>query len=670
MDAMNPLESACSHLRRVIQSSVDMESSLLKMDKRFGALEESLGTVSKRVAPLQSLAIARKALETRLNRAVSPAMALLDSFKLCESLQAKLLQLASALSTKKKTKNEKRLKILAEYVKSVKELSRAIRMISEQGEAGIQKLQEVVEFLSRTKAADQYRTHRLRETLVTLKALYETEVDGMKYDGLLDEALLILQDEFEGILEGLRHPELGEMMEPYELGTEVEIQVSRDIAHTLAANDCLDICIDIFVKARYRRAARALMSLNPDYLKTYSPEEIDEMDWENLETAITLWMRHFEVAVRAVFVSEKRLCHDILSGAMEGMIWGECFLKIADKIMAVFFRFGEGAARSNKEPHKLFKLLDMFDSLQKLRPHFSDIFEEGDDICSRYRELEKLLIHASSKAFWEFGLQIEASADALNPPPQNGSVPKLVRYAINYLKHLTTDTYRQPMTKVLQTEQIWKIGGLVSKPNQDQDVLQDAISNVLAALQRYIELNKTRYRDSILPHIFAMNSYWYIYMRSRNAELGKLLGELWMKKTFKVVAEESAYMYQKQAWGPLVQLLGKEAPARGKMEAFMKMFKEVLRAHKTSYSIPDFDLREQIREATLKFIVPAYAEFVESHSTVLQSRSYMSPEAVQESIRRIFDACEGNERVTARSGYLVEGNAGVSGEGSSRMKTV
>ena len=83
------------------------------------------------------------------------------------------------------------------------------------------------------------------------------------------------------------------------------------------------------------------------------------------------------------------------------LVWLECFVQIADKIMAVFFRFGEGVARSNKEPHKLFKLLEMFDSLEKLKVEFSEIFEgeSGADICIRFRELQKLLVHASRKVF-------------------------------------------------------------------------------------------------------------------------------------------------------------------------------------------------------------------------------------------------------------------------------
>ena len=131
------------------------------------------------------------------------------------------------------------------------------------------------------------------------------------------------------------------------------------------------------------------------------------------------------------------------------LVWLECFVKIVDKIMAVLFRFGEGVARSNKEPHKLFKLLEMFDSLENMKVKFSEIFEgeSGADICVRFKELEKLLVHASSKVFWEFGLQIEGTSDSFLPP-QDGSVPKLVRYAINYLKYLATETYSAPMAKV------------------------------------------------------------------------------------------------------------------------------------------------------------------------------------------------------------------------------
>ncbi|XP_002510086.2 exocyst complex component EXO70I [Ricinus communis] len=695
--SLSKLESACSGLISVLQAAIKMEDSLEKMDKRFALIDERLSTTSKRVAPLHSLAVAAKALETRINRAVSSALVLLDTFRTSQSLQTKILEVSSKLSAGEKPK--KRLKLLLKYVDCVDKLNAAINTISQDGEPVIQKLQEVVEFLSRTKATDQYRARRLRETLVTLKSLYETEVDAMKFDGLLDEALLILQDQYEGILQQLNHRNIGESVGDDEddddgkadnshLGSGMEIVILRRISETLASNDCLDICIDIFVKVRYRRAAKTLMRLNPDYLRTYNPEEIDEMEWENLETAITFWIQHFELAVRIVFLSEKKLSNQILGGIMDGVVWLECFVKIADKIMAVFFRFGEGVARSNKEPQKLFKLLDMFDSLEKLKKEFSEIFEgeAGAGICTRFRELEKLLVHASTKVFWEFGLQIEGNSDGL-PPPQDGSVPKLVRYAINYLKYLATKSYSAPMAKVLRTEQIWKAGNL-SKPETDENLLNDAITNIMEALKRNVESKRSRYTDKVLPHVFAMNTYWYIYMRTRNTELGTLLGEQYIKQKYKVVAEESAYMYQRQAWGPIVRLLEKDrdikrqgsmhdnyevisnvALVRGKMESFLKGFDDISQRH-NNYAIPDADLREQIGEATVKLVVPAYAKFLELYGSLLEFEGVecLGPESIKELLANIFSGRDrvGDRKLKRRDRTLGLGGSSMSVDGETK----
>lgn len=66
-----------------------------------------------------------------------------------------------------------------------------------------------------------------------------------------------MQDEYENILEQLRHRNIGELQVDKEaetvksdLGTELEVEVLQRISETLAANDCLDICIGIFVKVR------------------------------------------------------------------------------------------------------------------------------------------------------------------------------------------------------------------------------------------------------------------------------------------------------------------------------------------------------------------------------------------------------------------------------------
>lgn len=244
------LESACSDLKSLLKSSNQMEQNLETMETRFDLLQGSLSTASRRINPLHSLSMSKKALDTRIQRAISPALALLETFKLTESLQNNLIELSSALSAEKT--HQKRLQKLLDYMDCVDKLNEAINSICQVVEPVIQKLQEVVEFISRTKAADQYRTLRLREALVTLKALYETEVDEMRFEGLLDQALLHLQDEFETLLLKLKHRNLQDSNNDtdFDMGSELEIEVLRKISNILADNDCLDICIDIYIKVR------------------------------------------------------------------------------------------------------------------------------------------------------------------------------------------------------------------------------------------------------------------------------------------------------------------------------------------------------------------------------------------------------------------------------------
>ncbi|XP_020253456.1 exocyst complex component EXO70A1-like, partial [Asparagus officinalis] len=550
--------------------------------------------------------------------------------------------------------NRPHLSRLLKYVDCVNRLNTAIGAVTVGCEPAVLRLQEAVEFLSRTKSTDQLRIHRLRETLAAIKALYESEVDAMRYEGVFDEALVRLQDEYEAILQQIKHEGIREAAEGGEegdvdaevdreaekkqLGSELEVEVLGRISETLASNDCLDICIDIYVKVRYRRAAKALMRLNPRYLKTYAPEEIDKIEWEVLESAITLWIQHFQLAVNSVFLAEKHLCKRVLSGIMDGTIWPACFAKIADKIMAVFFRFGEGVARSSKEPQKLFKLLDMYDSMDKIRSEFFQVFdgESGVDICARFRELQKLLVHAASKVFWEFGLQIEGLEDG-SPPPSDGSVPKIVRYAVNYLKCLAGCGYASVMGQALRIEKTWKAGYL-SKAEPDENLLREAISNALDALQRNVEAKRSKYKDKTTSHVLAMNTYWYMYMRTRGSELAKLVGEDIMKKKYKAAAEEAAYSYQAQAWGPLVKWLQREEESpRERMEVFTREFEEILRRHQKCYCVQDDDLRHQIGGAVVKIVVPAYEEFLSLHSRVCQGRSsVLAPDSMREILSRIF----------------------------------
>ncbi|GJX64222.1 exocyst complex component EXO70A1-like protein [Tanacetum coccineum] len=158
-------------------------------------------------------------------------------------------------------------------------------------------------------------------------------------------------------------------------------------------------------------------------------------------------------------------------------------------------------------------------------------------------------------------------------------------------------------------------------------------------------------------------------MRTRNTEVGKLLGENFMRKNYKVMTKEAAYLYEKQAWGGLVRLLDKEeidgtkeggtrAAAKGKIEAFLKGFEEIAQRHRSKDSIPEDHLRAQIKEATIKLIMPVYQEFLNESSHGLSVKAYSSPESIEGLLGQIFSRNGQNSSMGSRRQEIKEWNEG------------
>ncbi|PUZ52261.1 hypothetical protein GQ55_6G256100 [Panicum hallii var. hallii] len=612
-------------------------------------LAELLSSASPSSSHLQSQAVAARALRARIDRAVAPAEPLLAAFRRVSALAEEAAPPADPADAAS----------AVAFVDRVDQLRDAIEEVVARGDEAVRRVEEAVGFLGRTKAAGRGRVRRLTEAAAALRAVYETEAEQMRFEGPLDEALLGLQGLFEALLLRLKHPaavaddvvaDADGDTAPYELGTDDEVEAATRMARTLAGNDCLDICLDIYVKTRYRRAAKAMMRLNPAYLKSYTPEAIDDMEWELLESAMALWSPHFHVAIASVLASERRLCARVLE-PLPPAVWPECFAKIAARIVAAFFRFADGVATAAREPQRLFKLLDMLDAVVRERERLDELFSSESAtlvaIRERTREVERALAWAAAGVFFEFGLRIEThyvtGADV-------GHVPKIVRYAVNYLKCLASDDYRALMDTALRAER--ERGGDEDEDRSEgggRSPLAEAASNVLEALHRHVEAARRVCADTVASHVMAMNAYWYIYMRARGSELAKLVGEDTMRRRYKAAAEEAAWEYQDAAWTPLVRVVSggsSGAPktwppddARGKAAAFADMLEDRVRRHGAEYKIPDSDLRGQIKAAAAKAVRGAYAGFLKANVKALAGgrREMLLLDVIEGMVGRVFD---------------------------------
>ncbi|KAM3189748.1 hypothetical protein ACQJBY_068175 [Aegilops geniculata] len=637
----------------VLSDAAGAEAAIDEAGDRLADLLSSASSPSS--SNLQSKAVAARALRARIDRAVVPAEPLLAALRRVSSLAEEAAQLPE---------NPADTESAVAFVNRVDQMRDAIEDVVARGDEAVRRVEEAVGFLGRTttKAAGRGRVRRLTEAASALRAVYETEAEAMRFEGPLDEALLGLQDLFEAVLLRLKHAApaddagaVGDTDE-YELGTDDEVDAAARMAKTLAGNDCLDICVDIYVKARYRRAAKAMMRLDPAYLKAYTAEAIDGMEWEALESSMALWSPHFHVAIASVLTAERRLCARVLAH-LPPSVWPECFAKIAARIVAAFFRFADGVVAAEREPQRLFKLLDMFDAVARERERLDALFsgESATLVAIRERasEVERALARAAAGVFYEFGLRVEthyiagagAGADAVH-------VPKIVRYAVNYLKCLASDDYRGLMDTALRAERERGGGGDGDEDGGEAEggggraALAEAASNVLEALHRHVEAARKVCADAVAGHVMAMNAYWYIYMRTRGSDLSKLIGEEPMKRRYKTSAEEAAWEYQDAAWSPLVRLLGgsggKAWPAdeaREKAAAFASVLEERVRKHGAEYKIPDGDLRAQIKAAVTKAVRGSYAGFVKANEKAVAGgrRELLQADVVESMVRRVFE---------------------------------
>ncbi|KAK3122170.1 hypothetical protein QOZ80_8BG0666010 [Eleusine coracana subsp. coracana] len=609
------LHASRSAIISILAAASEAEADI---DAAGDHLAELLSTASPSTSHLQSQAVATRALRARIDRAVAPAEPLLAA-----------LRRVSALAAASPPADPGDAAGAAAFAGRVDLLRDAIEEAAARGDEAVRRVEEAVGFLGRTKAAGRARVRRLTEAAAALRAVFEAEAEEMRFEGPLDDALLGLQDLFEAMLLRLKHPAPPDPDEDgggdhaaaaaYELGTDEEVEAAARMATTLAANDCLDICLDIYVNARYRRAAKAMMRLNPAYLKSYTPEAIDGMEWESLESAMALWVPHFHVAVGSVLPAERALCARVLGQnhpLLPPAVWPECFAKIAARIAAAFFRFADGAAAASREPQRLFKLLDMLDA---------------------------------------FGLRVETHHHHVHVSDADaGHVPKIVRYAVNYLKCLASDDYRALMDAALLAERDPELHDLHEEKDEDKvngrsSPLAEAAASVMEALRRHVETARRACGDAVAAHVTAMNAYWYMYMRARGSELAKLVGEDAMRRRYKAAAEEAAWEYQDAAWAPLARLVSGGSSggsrtwppeeARERAAAFAEMLEDRARRHGKEYKIPDGDLRAQIKVAAAKAVRGAYAGFVKANERALAGgrREVLPVDVVEGMVGRVFD---------------------------------
>ncbi|XP_062234251.1 exocyst complex component EXO70A1-like [Phragmites australis] len=596
--------------RRALRAGVDKSRALSRALAREGSRLEEIQTrlqvMEAAVRPIRAPREALAAAGPNIDRAVGPAAAVLKVFDAVHGLEPPLLARAAVSED------------LPGYLAVLARLEEALHFLSDNCGLAAQWLADIVAYLGERKLADSRFVSDLAEALEQLKST-SADLDG----GLLGAVLEMLEAEFRRVL--AEHSAPLAMKEP-DNSDPASIAPSRIpvaavhklslILDRLAANGRLDHCSAAYADARGDTVSASLRALGLDYLK-----ETTE-DAQALSPSVELWGRHLEFAVHHLLEVERKLCVAVFERRPEAA--SLCFAEIAARAGILdFLKFGRAVADARKDPIKLLRLLDVFDSLNKLRLDFNRLF--GGKACveiqSRTRELVKRVVDGAVEIFEELLVQVELQRNM--PPPVDGGVPRLVSFVAKYCNQLLGEQYWSVLTQVITIHRSWR------KEVFNDKMLVDAVLNIVKTLEANFDTWSKAYEDVTLSYLFMMNIHWHFFKHLKGTKLGGLLGDAWLREHEQYKDYYSA-VFLRESWGTLAPLLSREglilfskgrATARDlvkqRLKSFNANFDEMYQKQST-WVISDRDLQQNTCHLVVQAIVPVYRSFMQNYGPLVE----------------------------------------------------
>ncbi|KQK17357.1 exocyst complex component EXO70A1 [Brachypodium distachyon] len=593
-------------LRAGVEKSRALSHALGRSAAKVEEIQARLTTTEAGVRPIRASPDALEDAAANIDHAVGPAAAVLKVFDAVHGLEPPLLADAAAAED------------LPGYLAVVARLEEALKFLSDNCGLAEQWLADIIEYVGEHSLADPRFVSDLAEELARLKNS-SSDLDG----GLLAAALDKLEAEFCRLLAehsaplAMQDPDNSKptSIAPPRIPPAAVNKLSLTVDR-LAANGRLSYCVAAYADARGDTVSASLRGLGLEYLQ--DPSE----DAQALSTSVELWGRHLEFAVRHLLETERKLCVAVFERRPEAA--PSCFADIAARAGILdFLKFGGAVADARKDPIKLLRLLDVFDSLNKLRMDFNRLF--GGKACveiqSRTRELVKRVVDGSVEIFEELLVQVELQRNM--PPLFNGAVPRLVTFVPKYCNQLLGEQYRPVLTQVLTIHRSWR------KEAFNDKMLVDAVLKIVKALEANFDTWSKTYEDKTLQYLFMMNTHWHFFKHLKGTKMVEILGDLWLRE-HEQYKDYYSTNFLRESWGTLAPLLSRDglilfskgrATARDLVKQRLKSFNasfDEMYQKQSAWTIPDKDLQQSICHLVVQAIVPVYRSFMQTYGPLVE----------------------------------------------------
>ena len=418
-------------------------------------------------------------------------------------------------------------------------------------------------------------------------------------------------------------------------------------------------CVQVYSTVRRDALDECLMILDVEKL---SIEEVHKIDSKSMDEKMRKWIQAIKITVRVLLAGEKKLCDEIFNGSETSK--EVCFNETIKSSVMQLLNFGEAVAIGKKSSEKLFRILDMYDALanvsQTLEVMVTDSF-----VLKETNDVLEALANAARGTFVEFENNVRNETS--KKPTINGEVHPMIRYVMNYMK-LIVD-YAPTLSSLLE-ENDESYGLSTDDGTEEMSPLAKRMLRLITCLESNVEEKSKLYEDGGLQYVFLMNNIYYVVQKVKDSELGKLLGDDWVRKRRGQI-RQYATGYLRASWSKVLAALRDESMGGGssgspsygqrsnssssaskmalkeRFKGFNASFEELYRLQ-TAWKVPDPQLREELRISIQEKVIPAYRAFFGRNKSQLEGGRHAgkyikyTPDDLESYLPDLF---EGNQMV-------------------------
>ncbi|KAE9601385.1 putative exocyst complex component Exo70, cullin repeat-like-containing domain-containing protein [Lupinus albus] len=401
----------------------------------------------------------------------------------------------------------------------------------------------------------------------------------------------------------------------------------REIVERMVRSGYERECLQVYSSVRRDALDESLVILGVERL---SIEEVQRIEWESLDEKMKNWVHAVKIAVRVLLCGEKRLCDSVFSDLDENYLMKKiCFNETAKGCVLQLLNFGEAVTICKRSPEKLFRILDMYEALRNALPDLGALVLD-ELVIGEVRGVLSGLGEAAKGTFAEFEncIRNETSKKLVI----TGDVHPLPRYVMNYLKLLVD--YGELLNLLLQTndEDLHRFQndfGGDSSQFESMSPLGRRVLLLMSQLESNLGEKSRLYEDNAMQHVFLMNNLHYLVRKVKDSDLGKVLGDDWIRKRRGQI-RQCATGYLRASWSKALSCLkddgiggssrsSSKMTLKDKFKNFNSCFEEIYRIQ-TGWKVPEEQLREELRISISEKVIPAYRSFHGRFSTQLDGR--------------------------------------------------